>query len=51
MRLLVTHSVVSLFYIEFAGNTFEGNPMSLFVEGFVSKHLNATPVVVGDSAY
>ena len=48
--LLVTHSGLPLSYNVFAGNTFEGKTMLPVVEGFMSKHPHARPIVVADAA-
>jgi transposase len=48
--LLVTQSGLPLSYNVFAGNTFEGKTMLPVVEGFMSKHPQAKPIVVADAA-
>lgn len=48
--LLVTQSGLPLSYNVFAGNTFEGKTMLPVVEGFMSKHPHAKPIVVADAA-
>jgi hypothetical protein len=48
--LLVTQSGFPLSYNVFAGNTFEGKTMLPVVEGFMSKHPHAKPIVVADAA-
>jgi transposase len=48
--LLVTQSGFPLSYNVFAGNTFEGKTMLPIVEGFMSKHPKAKPIVVADAA-
>jgi transposase len=48
--LLVTQSGLPLSYNVFAGNTFEGKTMLPIVEGFMSKHPRAKPIVVADAA-
>ena len=48
--LLVTQSGLPLSYNVFAGNTFEGKTMLPVVEGFLSKHPHAKPIVVADAA-
>ena len=48
--LLVTQSGFPLSYDVFAGNTFEGKTMLPIVEGFMSKHPHAKPIVVADAA-
>jgi transposase len=48
--LLVTQSGFPLSYNVFAGNTFEGKTMLPVVEGFLSKHPHAKPIVVADAA-
>jgi transposase len=48
--LLVTQSGLPLSYDVFAGNTFEGKTMLPIVEGFMSKHPRAKPIVVADAA-
>jgi len=48
--LLVTQSGFPLSYNVFAGNTFEGKTMLPVVEGFISKHPHAKPIVVADAA-
>jgi transposase len=48
--LLVRQSGFPLSYNVFAGNTFEGKTMLPIVEGFMSKHPHAKPIVVADAA-
>jgi transposase len=48
--LLVTQSGFPLSHNVFAGNTFEGKTMLPVVEGFMSKHPHAKPIVVADAA-
>jgi transposase len=48
--LLVTQLGFPLSYNVFAGNTFEGKTMLPIVEGFMSKHPHAKPIVVADAA-
>jgi transposase len=50
LGLLVTQSGLPLSYDVFAGNTFEGKTMLPIVEGFMSKHPRAKPIVVADAA-
>jgi len=48
--LLVTQSGFPLSYQVFAGNTFEGKTMLPMIEGFMSKHPHAKPIIVADAA-